>query len=193
MLSEKLNFILATCAILISEASFYATYLQAKSAERQVKAMTLPLIQFSHGNYDSENDLKVIDLELKNAGVGPAIIKRVQIKHREKTYASLNEFFEACCIVELEQDKARMAAGNDGDPEEEIGGWVSQPLVDIILPGQSTYYFQRIQYGTKTLAFWEKLNNERWHINLDICYCSLLDECFETEKNGVVEEIKYCV
>ena len=47
--SQRLNLILALCAILISAASFYATYLQADSAEKQVKAMTLPLIGSDEG------------------------------------------------------------------------------------------------------------------------------------------------
>ena len=75
--SEQLNFILAVCAILISAASFYAVYLQANSAERQVNAMTLPLIQFSHGDYDTERDTRSIYFSLENAGVGPAIINSV--------------------------------------------------------------------------------------------------------------------
>ena len=193
MLTEKLNFILALCAIFISAASFYATYLQANSAERQVKAMTLPLIQFSHGNYDPEENSRAIDLELKNAGVGPAIIKRVQIKYLNKTYDSLNQFFEACCKAEIVLDKAQKALDQQLEMDEGMGDWVSQPLDNIILPGQSRYKFQSILYGTKTAAFWDKLNSERWNMSLDICYCSMLDECYVTEKNGVVKEIKTCM
>ncbi|MFC1690280.1 hypothetical protein ACFL07_11610 [Pseudomonadota bacterium] len=56
--SERLNFIIAVCAILISGASFYATFLQANSAEQQVKAMTWPLIEFTHSNFDVETGEK---------------------------------------------------------------------------------------------------------------------------------------
>jgi len=70
MSSDRLNFILVLCAILISAASFYAIYLQANSAEKQVKVMTLPLLQFEHGNYDKEKVLRAIYFYIKNAGVG---------------------------------------------------------------------------------------------------------------------------
>lgn len=192
MLSEKLNFVLALCAILISGASFYATYLQANSAERQVKAMTLPLIQFSHGNYDQENDETVIDFELKNAGIGPAIIKSVQIEHRGTVHNSLKDFFQACCKAELEVYTAKRKADKELDKNQEIGGWVSQPLINIILPGQSDYQFQSIKYGTETDELWTKLNKERWDMNLNICYCSMLDDCFVTEKNGLFHEVRSC-
>lgn len=192
MVSEKLNFIIALCAILISGASFYATYLQANSAERQVKAMTLPLIQFSHGNYDPKNDLKVIYFTLKNAGIGPAIIKRVQIEYRGAMHNSVQEFFRACCDAELKMYAANKKAALESGSTEDYSGWVSQPLIDIILPGQSNYEFQRVGYGENSHDFWKKLNAERWGTNLNICYCSMLDECFVSERNGVVREVAAC-
>ena len=49
---QKLNLTLALCAVLISLASFYATYIQASAAEQQVKAMTLPLLQYATSNVE---------------------------------------------------------------------------------------------------------------------------------------------
>ncbi len=95
--SETLNLIIAICAILISGASFYATYLQAQSAERQVQAMTLPVIQFDHGNYDSDLDLGAISFTLKNAGVGPAIVDGIDLVYKEQRFDGVNAFFRACC------------------------------------------------------------------------------------------------
>ncbi len=69
--SERLNLILALCAILISAASFYATYLQADSAEKQVKAMTLPLIQFTSGSWDSGEKISKLTLGLKMRALAP--------------------------------------------------------------------------------------------------------------------------
>ena len=80
--TERLSLVLAICAILVSVASFYATYLQADSAKKQVKAMTLPLLQFHHGNYAEQDDKQRLTFGLKNAGVGPAIIKSVMLKYK---------------------------------------------------------------------------------------------------------------
>ncbi|MFT5759242.1 MAG: hypothetical protein ACI9LM_003999 [Alteromonadaceae bacterium] len=79
--SQRLNLILALCGIVIALASFYATYLQAEAADKQVKAMTMPLIQFSHGNHDSTLNIKAIGFSLSNAGIGPALIKSVVYKY----------------------------------------------------------------------------------------------------------------
>lgn len=188
---ERLNFILAFCAILVSLASFYATYLQADSAERQVKAMTLPLIQFAHGNYDDSKQLQEISLELKNAGVGPAIINHVSFNYQGKSYANFSDFLKACCAAGVAAFVAQRDAGTAAT--DDIGGWVSQPIDGIILPGQSEYQFQQITYGDETADLWNQLNKERWNLALKICYCSMLDECFVTEKNGMNNEVASCL
>jgi hypothetical protein len=199
---ESLNFVLAVCAILISAASFYATYLQADSAERQVKAMTLPLIQFSHGNYNDVADTKEISFKLKNAGVGPAIIKSVDFRYQDKRYRSLDSILQACCgkaldtFREIYTHSKQTSTGTVEASEEaelDIGNWVSQPLENIILPGQSDYEFQKIAYGEGTQELWNTLNDERWKLQLDICFCSMLDECFITSKNGVVDKVETCL
>jgi hypothetical protein len=196
--AENLNFILAVCAILISAASFYATYLQADSAERQVKAMTLPLIQFSHGNYDDRTDAKEISFELKNAGVGPAIIKHVNYRYEGQSYADLEGYLDACCseavasFRDIYTNKKQASQDNQDLEEPDIGSWISQPLIDVILPGQSNYQFQTIEYGNSTQQLWERLNDERWKLQLEVCFCSMLDDCYMSAKNGVVEQVDAC-
>ncbi|MCW8999769.1 MAG: hypothetical protein OQK04_13760, partial [Kangiellaceae bacterium] len=101
--SSKLNFVIGICAMLISIASFYATYLQANSAEQQVKAMTYPLIQYRTGNYSVDLDESAISLSISNAGVGPATIKTVKYKYQDKYYSNLYQFLAACCDPEYSE------------------------------------------------------------------------------------------
>lgn len=72
--NERLNLFLALCAIIISAASFYATYLQANAAERQVKAATWPWLEVMTGNFNEEKNSEEITFYIKNSGSGPAII-----------------------------------------------------------------------------------------------------------------------
>ena len=190
--TETLNLVLAICAILISGASFYATYLQANSAEKQVKAMTLPLIQFSHGNFDDEKNSRTINFDLKNAGVGPAIIKNVTFKYKDNEYNSIWKFFSACCEQELKSFQSKQRNNSASEKNIDKGGWVSQQLANVIIPGQSNYSFQKVNYGSQTQEFWDKLDEDRWLLKLNICYCSLLEECFITEQSGVVDQVDSC-
>ena len=82
--NERLNLFLALCAIIISAASFYATYLQANAAERQVKAATWPWLEVMTGNFNEEKNSEEITFYIKNSGSGPAIIKYVKFFHDEK-------------------------------------------------------------------------------------------------------------
>lgn len=72
--SEHVNSVIALCAILMSGASFYATWLQADAADKQVIAMTLPLVSFEHGNILADGKTPGIRLQLHNGGMGPAVL-----------------------------------------------------------------------------------------------------------------------
>lgn len=195
---EKLNLILAICAILISAASFYATYLQANSAERQVKAMTMPLLHFSHGNYDEVSNTKEINFTITNAGVGPAIIKQVRYYYMGQSYSSLADYLSACCADGVAAFKASHQTRRKQTKQSldmaasQSVNWVSQPLDDVILPGQSEYEFQRLIRDDITGELWDQLNKERWKLALSICFCSMLDECYISEGSGTTRRSSSC-
>jgi len=188
--SQRLNLILAICAILISAASFYATYLQASAAEKQVKAMTLPLIQFSTGNYVETSKETIITLTLHNAGVGPALIKDLKFKYKNKEYRYIETLLAACCEKEYQQYKKSIK--NSEDIKIDDGGYSTQVVLNTIIPGQKEVKFYQLYPGERSNVLWHKFNNERLLLQMKVCYCSLLDNCYLTEKNGVVESVQSC-
>ena len=184
--SQKLNFILAVCAILISAASFYATYLQASAAEKQVKAMTLPLLQYETSNLEEGTNKQVLQFTIANGGVGPALIKSMDFSYKNKPYKNLIHIFKACCNKEYEDFLSIVTM----DFSE--GGYITSPIVNTILPAQEEIKFYQLYDGNRSHALWEKLNVERDYIDISICYCSLLDECYQTAGNGQVNAIQSC-
>jgi hypothetical protein len=183
--SQRLNLILAVCGIVIALASFYATYLQAEAADKQVKAMTMPLIQFSHGNSESNN--KVITFTLDNAGVGPALIKSMTLKYQDKVMADLAEFYVACCLP-----KQQLTSMEDKIAVLSKVNSTSTQVTNTILAGQTSNRFLTVNHTNNDAALWEKLNKARWKLRVEVCYCSMLDECYITEKNGIIESIEQC-
>lgn len=186
--SQKLNFTLAICAILISAASFYATYLQASAAEKQVKAMTLPLIQFITGNASEDSNESILAFNIHNGGVGPALIKSMRFSYQNQKYQNFNHFLQACCSEEFTAYKKIMDQGVARDE----GLFTTRKIVNTILPSQESNAFYQLYLGEKSKEFWHKLNNERFKLDVEICYCSLLDECYITEENSVVKPIATC-
>jgi len=186
--SRKLNFVIGICAMLVSVASFYATYLQANSAEQQVKAMTYPLIQYTTGNYSLDLKESAISLKLNNAGVGPAIIKRVNLKYNNKSYRRLEEFLVACCGESYNKFKS---------PQETVAASIESRLLtsfvegSILSAGDNTNLLT-LRRRPENKEFWEVLNRERFKLSLEVCYCSLLDSCYVSERAGLVTELKSC-
>lgn len=191
--SERLNLVLAVCAILISGASFYATYLQAESAENQVRAMTLPLVRFEHSNFDSELNERAVTFSLNNSGVGPAIVQGVEFVYGESRHSSLPALYRACCEMEYEsyqQFQSEMLSRESVDILD--GGMFTRPIDEFVIPGQSEYQFLGLYRATGNSAFWDKLDQIRWRLGISICYCSMLGDCFEHDGENRSIEIPSC-
>lgn len=186
--SDKLNLIIAVCAILISLASFYATYLQADAAEKQVKVMTLPIMDFGHGNYDAETKSQILNFSISNSGMGAAIVQSIKLKYKEKYYRSYNDFLRACCNAEFEQFLSTKA----GKGDELEGGIVSSPINQIVMTPQSSVRFFSIHKHPDNSALWEKIDRERWNLQLEFCYCTLLDDCFVSQGKKIAKQVEAC-
>jgi len=188
---QRLNLIIAFCAIFISAASFYATYLQANAAERQVKAMTLPLIQFATGNWDIEKNERAIIFNLQNAGIGPAIIKTATFNYKELSFSKPRDFLKACCAdsysryIEVKTIKREQGILMDGK-------LITSGLRNNMIIGQSTTNVLTLSHGEDTHGFLNKLEAERGYLSVEICYCSLLGECYITEESGIYEQVEHC-
>ncbi|NQY48401.1 MAG: hypothetical protein HRT50_04745 [Colwellia sp.] len=185
--SQKLNLTLALCAILISIASFYATYLQANAAEKQVKAMTLPLLQFGTGNVNNETKESVLEFSITNNGVGPALLKSSNFRYKEQDYQRFSQFLDACCQVEYKKFKQ-----NKPKAHLKLGSEITSSIHNRILPAQEEHIFYRLYNGELSSELWQKLNDERSHLSVEMCYCSLLDECYLTKARGLVVPIEAC-
>lgn len=166
-MNGKLNVFVASCAVLISAASFIATYIQADAAKKQTKVMTTPLIQFEHGNYNAKEKNQEVYFSINNVGIGPAILHSSTFIYKGKRYTDFPSYLNACCLKEGEKITTPM---------------LTNSLKSVLIKGQSELNFLRFLLEPQTEAIWRKLDRERWNLDLSICYCSLLEECYETDK-----------
>ncbi len=186
--SRKLNFLIGICAMLISMASLYATYLQAESAEQQVKAMTYPLVQFASSNYDTNVKERAISLALVNNGVGPAIIKSTQYHYQDKVFRNIHEFMKACCQSEMDILKDSASQGLSAIDAQ----IVTSTDRGIIVPANESVQVLYLLFHSSNKNLWEKLNHERRSLSVSVCYCSLLDQCYRTEPGQRINEVDHC-
>jgi hypothetical protein len=185
---QKLNLILAICAVLISIASFYATYLQANAAEKQVKAMTLPLLQYGTGNVDAQSHSPVIAFTINNNGVGPALIKSVNYQYNGKSSSNFFDFLNDCCSEEVKDFEGR----SNQTLDLSLGGYVTSPTDNVILSTEGQLDFYKLYKGEVSELLWQKLNQERNNLSIELCYCSLLDDCYMTKGRGSIQQVSEC-
>ena len=193
--NERLNLFLALCAIIISAASFYATYLQANAAERQVKAATWPWLEVMTGNFDEEKNLPEITFVLTNSGSGPAIVNYVKYHYNDQSYLDIYKVISACCF-DTQAYETQLQTLQDDSPNINIFeafGWIMTSASDnrLLASGSELKLF-----GFKRTGFnetqWDKVNKQRNSIKTEICYCSLLEQCYLSDGRADVKEIEQC-
>jgi len=176
--SDTVNLIIAGCAVLISAASFIATYVQSEAALRQVKAETWPILQLDHGNVNDEGDSEIY-MDLHNVGVGPAKIKSFQLMLRNRVISG------AQILPKLAYD--------ENVTQDETGSFLTDVISPKTLPDGSKKTVFSVRKSNKNLAVWSALNEVRWALKASACYCSLFDECFETDFVNEPIEVQMCM
>ncbi len=174
---DNLNLVIAACAVFISAASFIATYVQSDAALNQVKAETWPYLQIDHGNTNEALEREVF-YKLENVGVGPAKIKSFRLRIENKYLKNAN-------------DMVRVLYSSEG-LDCRVACIISDTIAPKILPqgGEVQAFF--IPYNEESLGLWHTINTMRWSLKAEACYCSLLDDCFETDFKADPVEVDEC-
>lgn len=181
----NMEMLIAFCAVLISVASFYATFLQANAAEKQVTAMTLPLMNFTTGNYDNDSKSMVIKYTLANKGVGPATIETFLIKYNNSYHSDIYQYLKDCCEKEL---KAFHKARGEEPETHRLPLLVTEEPQQQITPSGDDIEFLLMAKHSVNSSLWDAVDNARRDTSLAVCYCSLLDNCYWlTGKNQITE------
>lgn len=167
-----LDGIIAVSVIFISLLSLAVSIEHGKSMEKMVDqnqkmvvASTLPLLTIDWNMMDPVTEKPMARLNLHNDGVGPAIIESFEIRYKGVAYTPETGLLRACCARVMGKDGHPFNYGN-------ISG--------EILPARESAYpivIKQLSSGDKLLpVFFEA----RKDMSIRACYCSVLDECWET-------------
>ncbi|MEC8328144.1 MAG: hypothetical protein VX100_18940 [Pseudomonadota bacterium] len=192
---DKVNLFLALCAIIISAASFYATFLQANAAEKQVKAATWPWMQFVSGNANMEKRSQEITFTLKNSGAGPALVKYLKYTYQGKEYYDVYDFITACCF-DIKAYETALQELQKKSPKVNFFrefGWITTSFAQnaLVPPGGSISLLalEKTKYNEK---FWQILDKKRFKVKAEVCYCSILENCYISNGKGDTQEVEVC-
>jgi len=168
--------LIAVSAFLVSVASIVIAYQENRASKQLVQASSLPYLSLT-STFDRSADGKIVGVirTLENDGVGPADVRFVDMRFRNRPYADLSDLLRACCDVEPKTTASLTAR-------------MIRPGIAVdflVLKARATAdpgidrYARLVQAG---------------EITTNICYCSVFSECWTlgTNSNGRPAPAKEC-
>lgn len=144
----------------ISIALAYATFVQADATRKIQKSETWPYVSYGTSNESPEGEDRIA-FTLTNGGAGPARLKAMELRYIGRPMDNPRQFLATCCGYEPGRSM-RYSTG----------------AVDVVLrPGESIDFI-RLAKVPESAAMWDRLQNERWKVEVRTCYCSIFDDCW---------------
>ena len=173
-----IEIIVAIAVTMISVASLFVAVFQGVIMQRQLEASVLPIPTVAHGNYDSDEQAYRLSFIIGNRGLGPVDIRWMHFIHEGVTYPGPESYF------------ASLVDGHDDDPEGrneimqrifDTNQVLTSPVApQLLAPNDENAFiaFTRPPEDTPDRAYWERLNAARWQTDIQVCYCSVFDQCW---------------
>jgi hypothetical protein len=169
-----LDAIIAVSVIFISVLSLAVSIEHGRSMEKMVEqnqklvvASTLPLLTVGGSQLDSVTYKPQSKLILSNSGVGPAIIEKFEIRYKGVDQTN-DTLLRACCV---------QALGKGGD----MSGFIYSNISGSILPARETRDLITIKPIGSDYKLLQAYEDARRYMSFHACYCSVLEECWETD------------
>jgi len=173
-----LDVIVAVSAIFISVVSLIVSIEHGRTMEKMVEqnqkmveASTLPVltedtpVEHNPAGIHKGN----IRLIVKNSGIGPAMIDRFEFSYKGKNYDAsvpgLTSLLNACCAQALPKKETILPAH-------------TSTVTGTVLPARESVTMLTIEAQSEQLM--QALENAQADIKMTACYCSVLDQCWET-------------
>ncbi|MGD0941571.1 MAG: hypothetical protein ABR905_17885 [Terracidiphilus sp.] len=172
-----LDGIIAVSVIFISVLSLAVSIehgrTMAKMVEQNQKliaASTMPLLNIGNdmGSPTGQPQMRVV---ITNGGVGPAVIDRFELSYKGKVYPTKDAFLRACCA------DAYLKSMKDGKTKTYYSTISSR-----ILPAREQFDILTIEPDKAGMDLYNSVYRVMHtdDMSFHACYCSVLDECWET-------------
>lgn len=171
--SRWLDLLLATSAIVISTASLFIASQHAKTQEKLVAATSWPFLQFRTSNSGDKNQ-PVIEMSVVNSGQGPALLKYADVQYQGRSMKGAYDLMQACCGWRpMTYAEAKPYKINTGI----LGG--------VVIPPHETLTFFHFEDTPQAHEMWTLMDQARFKLKFDVCYCSVLGECWRSDLKGL--------
>lgn len=173
-LTRLLEMAVAVAALVTSVTSIWLSMRQGDDMARLVQAQSWPYLEYETSNTGDSGP--VIDIAVRNAGVGPAKVESFAILYDGKPVKGWAALIKACCIPD------GVATDKPVDfPALTDNKMVSSKLIQRVLRASDSAPLLHLPKTDINAALWNKLDAARFKIQLRACYCSVFDECWTSD------------
>jgi len=173
-----LDVIVTVSVVFISVISLVVSIEHGKSMEKMVDqnqklvvASTLPILSIFWRELD-DTGKPMLQETISNGGVGPAIIVKFEIRYKGVAYDDHRALLRACCAASY------LKAQKNGHPKVYYSN-----VSGLILSARQDMYPITIKPDKDALDLYSDFRNvkDSDDITYHACYCSVLNECWETD------------
>lgn len=164
-LPQWLELVIAISALVTSISSIAIALHHGQIMQKLVQANSIPYLEGGFSDVTPEGK-EVISLDLLNRGVGPAHEKSLHVRVGDRYVHSLDELIAASLGPEAAKARAT------------LGLMYNRVPTRFVPAGQSRLVF-RIPKTAENARFWELLANDEARWEVEFCYCSVFDECWQ--------------
>src|SRR6516162_4123440 len=167
-----LDLTLALSAMFVSIVSLAVAVHHGNAMDRLVAANSWPFLIYNTSNRDPQGQWR-ISLEVENAGVGPARIQTFEVWWQGQPVSTAPELLQRCCMTD---SKALIDPATARSLHLVIGQIASR-----VMRAGAAEPFLSLELKEANADIWHRLDIARLQLKLRACYCSVFDECWETD------------
>ena len=167
-----LDLTLSLSAMFVSVVSLAVAVHHGNAMDRLVAANSWPFLMYSTDNQDPQGNRR-ISLKVENAGVGPARIQTFEVWWRGQPVANAPELLSRCCMTDA-------ASPIDGPTARSLDLSIGQIPSRVVRAGDAEAFLS-LKLKDTNADIWHRLDVARLQLKMRACYCSVFDECWQTD------------
>ena len=162
----------ALSALFVSIVSLAIAIHHGDAMDRLVAANSWPFLMYDTESIDPQGNRR-ISLKIENSGVGPARIQTFEVWWQGQPVSTASELLQRCCMTDA---KAPIDPATARSLDLVIGQIASR-----VLRAGAAESFLSLELKEANAAIWHRLDIARLQLRMRACYCSVFDECWETD------------
>ena len=164
---QKPEMIIGLSALMVSLVAVVVSVYSAYIDRAYARASVWPRLTLSKSDYYKDG-LPIYEYRIENAGTGPAVIKYAYVSADGTYFSRWSQVFEHFNL--------------------EVENVTQSHISSRVVPAGKSFAAQYTN-NTEFMPLWRRIDSK---IDIEICYCSIYNECWQVDRRTPPQEIAAC-